>query len=156
MADFVRVWDSTDKQYELYDVSKTYGTFTGLTGGDMKLSMTSYNVMNHNGEVTTRLIPGQISYSEINLSCAMSDIVPELTDWFLQAKSGNMKGLRRNCSIAHLKQTDGGKIEAAVTWELINALPVSLPGFSFSAYLGTSSTTFKLKLQVEEILITYP
>ena len=100
----VRVWDTTDKHYRFYDATTNahYGNFTSLTGGDMKLSMVSYTIAGASGGTLSKYLPGQISYAPINLSCPMSDVVPELTEWFKLAAQENFDDkLRRNCSIAH-------------------------------------------------------
>jgi phage tail-like protein len=156
MADFKRVWDASDKEYDLYDATTVFGTFTKLTGGDMSISMIPYNIVGENGGITTKYIPGQISYAPIKLSCAMSDVVSELTDWFNEAVAGNLDDVYKNCSIAQYKKAGTGRTETLVIWNLINAIPIALPGFSFNAYQKTASTKFKITLQAESIEIEYP
>ena len=165
MSDFKRIWDSSDKQYDFFDATTAYGTFSGLYGGDMKISMTSYNVVGENGGVITKHLPGQITYAPIKLTCSMSDVVKDLTDWFELARIGNFDNLRRNCSIAQyktkvVKDDDGEtvklRVDQLVIWELINAIPIALPGFSYNSYQKTASTSFKVLIQAEEINLIYP
>lgn len=151
-----RVWDTTDKHYRFYDATTHYGIFTSLTGGDMKISMIPYTIVGSNGSPVEKYMPGQISFAPINLACPMSDVVQELTDWFQLAAEGNYDNLRRNCSIAQYSKNIIPSPTDLVVWELINAVPIALPGYSYNAYQGTSSTKFKIAIQAEEIRITYP
>lgn len=152
----LRVWDTTDKHYRFYDATTSYGTFTSLTGGDMKISMIPYTVVGVNGSPVEKYLPGQISYAPINMSCPFSNVVMELKDWFQLAAEGNYDNLRRNCSITQYTMNILPAPYDLLTWELINAVPVALPGYSYNSTRGTSSTKFKIAIQAEEIRITFP
>jgi len=157
MPDLSRLWDMSDKSFVLFDATKNaLGIFTGFSGGDMSISMIPYTVVSATGSVTEKYIPGQISFAPITLSCAFSDVVPELTEWFGLSAAGDYDGaLKRNCSIASYPTTDRKKYN--IIWNLINVIPTTLPSFfSYNAYIGASTTKFKLTLQAEEIYIEYP
>jgi hypothetical protein len=157
MADSSRLWDMTDKSFTLFDATKNkLGIFTGFSGGGMSISMIPYTVVSATGSVTEKYIPGQISFAPITLSCAFSDIVPELTEWFELSAAGDYDGaLLRNCSIASYPVNDPKKYN--IIWNLINVIPTTLPSFfNYNVYTGSSSTKFKLVLQAEEIYIEYP
>ena len=159
MSDFTRTWEASDKSYNFYDAldgkGTSYGSFSGLYGGDMTISMISYNTIGENGGVLTKYLPGQVTYAPIKLTGTMSDDMAEFEKWFNQAVEGNFKKLRRNCSIAQFKKVAGGT-EQLVIWNLINAIPIALPGFSYNSYQRIASTSFKVLLQTEEIDIVYP
>lgn len=151
---YIRVWDTSDVSYDLIDAAdkKTLGTFSSLYGGDMQISMISYNAVDANGGVTTMYIPGQISYSPIKLVCSMSNVTKDLTDWFQQSADGDIANVRKNCTIIHF---DGNGIQK-MTWDLENVIPTALPGFSFNTVKQAASTSFKMMLQAEKIVINYP
>ncbi len=155
-SEFIRAWDSTDKEYDFYDATTTYGTFTKMIGGNMKIDMISYDVMGTDGNVTTKFIPGQISYSPFRLECIMSNVVVELYDWFKLSVEGNMEDLRKNCSIAQFIKERGVGAKPLIIWNLENAIPVALPGFSYHAYQKTESAKFKMEIQAESITIEIP
>jgi hypothetical protein len=151
---FVRVWDTSDVSYDLIDAAdkKTLGTFTSLFGGDMQISMISYNAIDANGGVTTMYIPGQISYAPIKLVCSMNSVTKDLTDWFDQSANGDIVNVKRNCTIIHFD----GEGNQKMTWDLENVIPTALPGFSWNTVKQAASTSFKMMLQAEKIVINYP
>ena len=155
-----RVWDTTDKQYAFFDGTPSQGdymgSFTSLTGGDMTLSMIPYTIVGTNGEPVEKYLPGQISFAPIKMSCPMSYVVEEFTDWFALAAEGNYDNLRRNCTIAQYSKFIIPFPKHLVYWHLINAVPIALPGYSYNSTRGTSSTKFKIAIQAEEIRIVYP
>ena len=165
MAKFKRIWDASDKQYDFYDYGGAegkYGVFTGLTGGDMTISMISYNTIGKNGGVVTKYLPGQVTYAPIRMTGSMSNEMTAFTDWFEQSVNGNFENLRRHCSIAQWQMEKDGdgkyttRVKQLVVWELINTMPIALPGFSYNSYQKTASTSYKVLIQAEEIIITYP
>ena len=153
MADQVRAWDLTDKSFALFDATQKYGLFTGISGGEMSISMVPYTVVDHQGVPTERYIPGQISFAPITLTCALSDVVKELIDWFmLSATQDYTQNLARNCSIGIFRKIEPEKY--LLRWDLIKAIPTTLPSvYSYNAYVASSSVKFKLTLQAEDIKI---
>ena len=148
-------WDSSDVSYTLQDTNNNkadLGTFTSLYGGDMQISMISYNANDANGGVTTMYIPGQISYAPIKLVCKMNQVTKDLTDWFQHSELGNIKDAKKNCTIIHFDS----KGKELMRWELENVIPTALPGFSYNTVKQAASTSFKLMLQPEKIVINYP
>lgn len=147
-------WDSSDVTYDLIDTTdkKALGTFTSLYGGDMNISMISYNAIDATGGVTTMYIPGQISYAPIKLVCKMNKVTKDLTDWFQFSELGNLKDAKKNCTIIHFDGT--GK--ELMRWELENVIPTALPGFSWNTVKQAASTSFKMMLQAQKIVINYP
>ncbi|MCP4142906.1 MAG: hypothetical protein GY755_21900 [Chloroflexi bacterium] len=158
MADFTRTWEASDKEYRLYDITSTktsYGVFTKMIGGDMKIDTVAYNVIDPGYNVTTKFIPGQTSFAPFRLECEMSKVVIELYDWFMQAVAGTQTDLRKNCSIEQYKKGSNGP-EPLITWNLLNTIPITLPGFSYHTYQKTESAKFKIMLQAESIEIVFP
>jgi hypothetical protein len=153
MADQVRAWDLTDKAFTLFDATKKYGIFTGISGGDMSISMVPYTIVDQNGVPTERYIPGQISFAPITLTCALSDVVKELIDWFmLSVNQDYSKDLARTCSIGIFRKAEPGKY--LLRWDLIRAIPSGMPSvYSYNAYTASSSVKFKLTLRAEDIKI---
>lgn len=149
------IWDLTDKRFALFDATQSYGVFTGFSGGDMAISMIPYTVMGVNGAPIEINIPGQVSFAPITLSCELSDVVEELTEWFQFSVDGAYhKPLVRNCSIGAYAPIDPSLY--IIQWDLLNVVPTTLPSFfSYNAYIGSSSIKFKLTLQAEDIKITY-
>ena len=165
MAEFTRTWEASDKNYEFYDygdTSSTYGIFTGLTGGDMTVSMVPYNTIGENGGIVTKFLPGQTTFAPIRLSGPQSDTMPTLVAWFNQAVNGNFDNLRRHCSIAQYKMEKDSagdftvRVKQLVVWELIGLMPIAMPGFSYNSYQKTASAAYKFVFQAEEIIVTFP
>ena len=148
LAQFVTDSDPNDfNQAE----SRALGYFTFMTGGSMTISTISYNVMDVKGYVTTKFMPGQISFAPISLSRPLDNVSQVLYDWFVKAERGILEGLRKDCSLAKINF----KGEFEVIWDLFQAMPVAVPGFSYNSYRGSQSTKFKLTLQVEDIDIIW-
>ena len=152
---------TSDNFYAIYDIAgidlkdapdtDALGVFNFMAGGDMTISTISYDVMDLHGFVTTKFIPGQISFSPISLSRPLDNISQKLYEWFFQAEWGLMSELRKNYSLAKINRL--GDFE--VIWDLINVIPVAVPGFSYNSVRGSASTKFKLKLQAENIDIVW-
>ena len=148
LAQFVTDSDSNDfNQAE----SRALGYFTFMQGGSMTISTISYDVMDIKGYVTTKFIPGQIAFAPIQLARPLDNVSQVLYDWFVQAEKGILKDLRKDWSLAKINF----KGEFEVIWDLIQAIPVAIPGFSYNSYRGSQSTKFKLTIQVEDIDIVW-
>jgi len=149
-----KFYDSTDASYALTGTGKDaleYGKFGSLTGGDLKISMISYNVIGEKGDVETRWIPGQISYAPIKMSAEYSAEVENLVAWFHKAKDGNVDDMKKKC-ILTLNNVYG---DEQASWTLHNTIPIALPGFSVHTFQKTKSVKFKVVLQAEWIEIDH-
>ncbi len=60
-------------------------------------------------------------------------------------------GVRKNYSIS-MNDENGNPL---VWWDLINAIPSVQGGFGFNSYRGTKSTSFKITLQAESIVVKF-
>jgi phage tail-like protein len=143
--------------YDVYDVTDVstgkvlLGQFLSMTGGNMTMSPISYNVINASGLVTTKFIPGQVTYGPVFLSRTLDAISWDLSKWFDKFAAGIIE--KKNITIVQLDKDDVNTPLA--TWDLINAVPIAQPGFSYNSYRGSSSTKYKLTLQAEEIKFAY-
>jgi len=154
-------WDYTaETHYLMYDAKYTapgkrvLEQFQSMTGGDMSISMVTYSYNDANGNVNTKYMPGQISFGPITLSRPMDSISSNLYDWFTEAIDNKVKETRINCSIAMFDPNDVNNLR--VIWDLENVMPVAIPGFAFSAITKEISTSFKLVIQAENIIVTFP
>lgn len=155
MVDQIRAWDLTDKAFTLFDATQQYGLFTGISGGDMKISMVPYTIVDNQGVVTERYIPGQISFSPITLTAPLSDITKELIDWFkLSVAQDYSQNLARNCSIGIFEKEKPK--DYLIRWDLMRAIPEGLPPvYAYNAYVASSSVRFQISLRAEDIQITH-
>jgi len=150
-----RVEPYSKHQYAVYEVMGEKGSFIGgfdsVTGGEQQIATVSYKVMDANGHVITRYMPGQITYTPISLLRPVDVGSKEIYAKFVDTASGKLKDVRRNYSVS--MNDDTGK--AAVWWDLINAVPVKISGFDFNEYREAYYTDFTIDLQAEEIIITF-
>jgi phage tail-like protein len=137
--------------YSVYDVPKMtkLAEFESLTGGEIKVAMIPYTTVDKNGVAETKYVSGPTSYSPIVLVHALNVEGQALNDWLVLASAGNRKSALKNINIVMLDMT-GKKI---VTWDLINALPAGISGFSFNQHTqgGLYYTCHELTLNVERI-----
>ncbi len=150
-----RVEPYSKHQYAVYEVAGEQGKFIGgfdsVTGGDLTIATVSYKVMDANGHVFTRSMPGQTSYSPISLLRPVDKGSKKIYAKFADASTGKLKDVRRDYSVS--MNNDAGK--PVVWWDLLNALPVKISGFSFNEYAEKYYTDFTIDLQAEEIIITF-
>jgi phage tail-like protein len=125
--------------------------FDSLTGGDQKISMVQYNVADAIGNVTTKFMPGQTTFEPVTLLRAMDLYSTDLNILFQKSIAGMLKSVRRNFSI-YMFDWDGTPL---VWWHLIEAVPLSISGFSFNAKTENNYTSFELSLQAESIYIEF-
>jgi phage tail-like protein len=139
--------------YELLEMGKPdpLGQFDSMTGGDQTISMVAYNVMDDKGNVTTKYMPGQTSFKEITLLRAMDSLSKEMKNRFVDAVMGRLKTVRQNYSVRWFD----GDGKSLVRWDLINAVPSAISGFSFNAPKEAYYTDFELTLQAESIEIVF-
>jgi len=125
--------------------------FDSLTGGDQKISMVQYNVSDAIGNVTTKFMPGQTSFDPVTLLRAMDLYSKDMNIMFQQSIAGMLKTVRRNFSI-YMFDWNGVPL---VWWHLIDAVPLSISGFSFNDKTENSYTDFEITLQAESIYIEF-
>jgi phage tail-like protein len=143
-------------QYTLYDlINKSphvIAGFDSLTGGEQEISIVSYDVMDANGGVTTRFMPGQTSFSPVSLVRPIDKGIIDIYSKFKDAVTGKLKTLRRNYSIS-MNDSQG---QAVLWWHLYNAIPIKISGFEFNMKTENSYTDFIVDLQAESIEIGPP
>lgn len=149
-------------QFSLYDVispapkDALLAEFDALTGGDQTLSMVTYNIIDKNGGVTTRVMPGQTTFGPVALLRPMDLSSASMYKLLRDAIEG--KCLRKNYSVS-MNDANGNPV---AWWDLINALPIKLDGFSFNGKLGGADgvgvnyTDFEITFQAEDIKISFP
>ena len=146
-------YPSPSSYYALVDVGPDKETcfFDSLVGGDRKISLVQYNVMAPAGGVTTKFMPGQTSFEPVTLLRAMDKHDDALNKIFVDAVNGVYKKIRRNFSI-YMFDWNG---EPLVWWDLIDAVPVSITGFSFNSKTENNYTDFEITLQAESINVYF-
>lgn len=141
--------------YAVYDVPKMekLAEFEELTGGEMKVSMVPYTSVDKNGFAETKYIPGTTTYSPITLAHALNTEGQALNDWLKLAAQGKLKDARRHINIAMVDMT--GK--PIVKWDIINALPSGIGGFSFNQHTkgGLYYVVQELTIQAERIEMSF-
>ncbi len=150
-----RVEPYSKHQYAVYEVIGSEGAFVAgfdsVTGGEQEIKTVTYKVADANGNVITRYMPGQVSYSPISLLRPVDKGSKKIYEKFADTASGKLKDVRRNYSVS--MNNDEGK--PLVWWDLLNAIPVKITGFDFNEYREAYYTDFTIDLQAEEILITF-
>ena len=142
-------------QYAVYEVMGDTGTFVGgfdmLTGAEQEISSVSYKIIDPNGHVITRYMPGQTKYTAFELLRAVDIGAQAIFEKFADARTGKLKDLRKNYSVS-MNDSDGKPL---VWWDLINAIPVKISGFSFNEKTESVYTDFTVYLQPEEVIISF-
>jgi phage tail-like protein len=149
--------DGTKSFYAVYDgfykkgqMKNALANFDSLTGGDQKIAMIPFTQVFADGSSTTKYIPGQISFEPITLLRGFDVQVEDLYNWFADTAAGKFNAVKKNISIAMIDMTG----DPLVVWNLENALPTAISGFSFNQHAEAYYTDFELTLQAE--LITMP
>jgi phage tail-like protein len=125
--------------------------FDSLTGGDQKISLVQYNVTDGKGNITTKFMPGQTSFEPVSLLRAMDSYSTDMNIMFQKAIAGILVSVRKNYSI-YMYDSNGVPL---VWWDLYNAVPVSISGFSFNASKEKNYTDFEISFQAENIIINF-
>ena len=142
-------------QYALYDVlstapkSQALAEFDSLTGGDQVISMVTYNVIDANGGVTTKIMPGQTTFEPITLLRPMDAPSKSMMDLIRAAIEGKCE--RRDISVS-MNDAQGNPL---VWWDLFGAVPIKLSGFSFNSKVEAYYTDFEITFQAEDIKVTF-
>jgi phage tail-like protein len=140
-------------KYRVLDaLGKAIASFDELTGGDVELSTISYTQVMASGEVITRHIPGQVKYAPVTLLRAVDIESKSTLALFEKTRAGKLSDVRQNFTVEMI----GNKGDAVlVRWDLINAVPTKITGFSFNEYSEAYYTTLEITLQAEEIIMTF-
>ena len=141
--------------YAVYDVFEDKGirkkrfiaNFDKLTGGEMQVTMIPYTQVLESGMTLTQFIPGQIKYTPVLLLRGFDSKCQEIYTWFQSGPAGKLKNGYKNISITAID----GKGDARVTWNLINAYPLSITGFSFNQHVEAYYSDFEITVQPEYI-----
>jgi len=153
------LWQVTPQSsFGLYDVispapSNAYlASFDAVTGGDQTISMVTFNIIDSLGNVTTRVMPGQTTFAPVALLRPVDISSKKLYDLLLESIAGKCR--RKNYSIS-MNDAQGN---AVVWWDLINAIPIKVDGFSFNGKIagagaGVNYTDFEISFQAEIIMI---
>jgi len=143
-------------QFTLYDIldgkpNAVIAEFDTLTGGDQTISLVTYNISDDKGNVTTRFMPGQTTFSPVVLLRAMDMGSIGMYKKLRAAIDGKLKSLRRDYSVS-MNDSQGN---AVVWWHLKNALPTVLDGFMFNMRTENNYTDFELTIQAEFIEVEF-
>jgi phage tail-like protein len=151
--------------FTLYDVldenftnTRALANFSALTGGDQKISLVTYNVIDPKGNVTTKSMPGQTTFAPVVLLRPMDAYANSLNDKLKDAIQGKLQTLRKNYSVVMFNVETVGDARVAtpaVYWHLINAIPSVLDGFSFNARTESNYVDFEITLQAESIEVVF-
>ena len=125
------------------------GVFYSCSGGDIAVTKITHDITYESGSSTTLFFPGTTSFGEISLSQGWGNYM-EIYNWLMQASNGHIIAARRNASIIMLK-----KKVPKVRWDLENAWPVKLSGFSVTMKAGTRTGITKLSVTIAAETITY-
>lgn len=142
-------------QYALLDMvagNNPLVYFDTLTGGDQTIETITYKVRDpQSGLVITKSMPGQTSYKPITLLRALDPTDEDMKKKFMDSVNGLVKKVRTNYTV----QMFDGAGTMLVHWNLINAIPVGISGFSFNSKTEAYYTDFELTLQAETIEIVF-
>jgi phage tail-like protein len=137
--------------YALYDFhKKELGNYDSLTGGEMTVSSIAYKAVSEKGYAVTKYLPGLTTYTPVTLLRAFDSGANEMYKKFEMISNLNLK-VRSNFSVVMIDQQ--GKAQAM--WNLINAMPTKISGFSFNSHTESSYTDFEITLQPEYIELMF-
>ena len=124
------------------------GEFDELTGGDLQISMVSYNLVNESGGSTTKFIPGQTSYAPVVLSRALTPECEKIYDIFTEASEGKV-------NIQNITIDLYQNLAPVVSWDLFNIMITGISGFEKNPYTENRIRKFKITIQPESIAMNY-
>jgi phage tail-like protein len=125
--------------------------FDELTGGELEIATIPYSFVTDTGQSYTRHMSGRTSYSPVTLLRAVDVESQQLYRWFREASLGRRKGLPHHLSIT-MMDLRGNDL---VYWDMINAIPTKLGGFSFNQHVEKYYVSVELTIQAEEIIIHF-
>jgi phage tail-like protein len=141
-----------DGYYKEGEMQNAIANFDSLTGGDQTIAMIPYTQVFADGSSTTKYLPGQISFDPIVLLRGFDAQVPDLYNWFADSAAGKFNEVKKNISIVMIDREAGPQ----VIWDLENAIPSTISGFSFNQNPQVNYTDFELTLQAELIIMRIP
>jgi phage tail-like protein len=150
----------TSSYFALYDIpfidqiptnDHCLANFESVTGGDIEVSMISYDLVDGNGMCTEKYMPGTPSYKPITLIRCFDARAEALYKWFNFSEAGNTRGGTTNCSVAMIDMQG----HPQVIWNLYNAIPSKISGFKFNGTSNASYANFELTLQSEWFEMRY-
>jgi phage tail-like protein len=134
--------------FSVRDVSnKEIGQFSKLTGGEMTVSMISFNQVFEYGGSVTRYFPGHTTFAPVKLARALDSSCKPIYDNLWDSVTGSITVVRTNFSIAMIDHQGNEKI----IWNLYNAVPTAISGFNFNQETGTQYADFEVTIQAEHI-----
>jgi len=136
---------------------KDIGQFSKVTGGEMTVSMVSYNHLLEHGGSVTRYFPGHTTYAPIKLSRPMDRDCKYIYERLRDSVSGKIAVTRTNFSITMLEFEPGStaKCRDKIIWNLYNALPTAVSGFNFDQQAGTEYASFEVTFQADNIEVQF-
>ena len=141
--------------YAVYDFPTMLkmAEFEELTGGDMKVAMLPYTIVDKNGISETKYVPGATSFEPIILVHALNIEGEALNNWFKLASEGKLKDARKHLNIVMLDM----QAKPIVKWDITNALPTGIGGFSFNQHTkgGLYYVCQELTIQAERIEMSF-
>ena len=149
---------SISKDFELHpldvfytlDVNQTrLASFDSLSGGEIEIGVIKHNVVYESGEYVTMFLPGPTQYAPIVLERGYGN-TKELYNWFVQANLGKIASARKNVTIT-LNIPKDGSFTPMVSWNLINAWPSKISGFSSNQESNARLARFSITLMAESI-----
>lgn len=160
MANIMKREDPTPKfLFSVRDVisGKEIGQFTKLSGGELTVSMVSYNEALEHGGSITRYFPGHTTYAPVKLSRPIDRSCKFIYERLWNSASGKTTVVRTNFSITLLEYQPGetAKARDKIIWNLYNALPTAVSGFNFDQQSGTEYADFDVTIQAEHIEVEF-
>lgn len=132
------------------DVNHTrLASFDALSGGDVEISVVKHNVVYESGEYITMALPGPTQYAPVVLERGYGN-TKELYNWFVLANTGKISAARKNVTITLNIPKDGAFVPL-VSWNLINAWPCKISGFSSNQDNTARMARFSITLIAESI-----
>jgi len=131
----------------------TLGAWDNLTGGDMTISQISYKVVSEEGIAGVKYLPGITTYAPVQLLRSADFGTGEMVGLFEKMSNLDLTA-RGNYSIAMYNLEPPHA--PIMMWNLINAIPTKVDGFSFNEHTGDNYTTYEITLQPEYIEIVFP
>ncbi len=159
MSDDIQVMPTS--YFALYDILATdtfppdsnfVENFDSLTGGEQEIGMIAYTQVDANGGSNTMYMPGQITYKPVVLLRAFDGKTMDMYNKFKASVEGRLLEVRSNFSIVMIDYVGGPQM----VWNLYNAIPSAITGFSFNQTRGEYYTSFEITFQAERIEMVIP
>jgi phage tail-like protein len=110
-------------QYRI-DVSGTItGYFTECSGLGSEHELIEHKIINEQGNVEIRMLPGRLKWDQIKLKRGITDNM-DIWDWRKLVEEGKMSEARMNGSITMLNQ----ELNPVAQWDFENGWPMKVTG----------------------------